>query len=1394
MHANDTDKRKKLTGQPAAQAAAQPARAAKRCRWLLVLLCALAGTVHVVGQCVPASFSNKTIFDGLGINQVNGVFASGSTVYAATEGGGLAISTNGGASFSYKTTAEGLGNNDVRGVFASGSTVYAGTFGGLSISTNGGTSFSTKTTADGLGSNFVLGVFASGSTVYAATQGGLSIGTCTPPCVPSNPIVTTTADNGAGSLRQAILDACPGSTITFSVSGTITLNSTLPPINNDLTIDGTGRSIIVSGNNSVQVMIVNSGKALTLLNLTIANGKCGCRGGGIVNFGTLTVTNSTFSGNSVGNGDGGADGGGIENDGGTVNVTNSTFTGNSAYGGGGIENRAGTVNVTNSTFSDNNARLGGGIYNRSTANVTNSTFSGNSADPLFGGGILTSGTLNFANTIIANSSSGVDCANLGTIGTNKNNLVMDGSCSPALSGDPKLGPLQNNGGPTQTMALLAGSPALNAGDNCVVQNPGCLTTPLTTDQRGAGFPRKFGSQVDIGAFEVQCSTILAAISGGGAICPNGTAQIVVNVSGGSAPYTVTLSNGSTQPGASNQTQFSFNVGAAGVYTVQAGTDANGCPLTGQGSATVTLNAATAINTPPANQTRMVNQSVTFNIAATGTNLTYQWRKNTQPIANATQSSLTINAVSFADAAQYDVVVTGACGVLTSAPATLTVTCQTINVTNPATTTGAAGVPFNQTFTQTGGIGATTFSTTSALPSGLTLAPNGMLSGTPLQTGTFPLTVKATDSNNCTGMANYTLTIACPAFTLAALPQATAGALFNATLSANPAGGNYQFSSADKPAWLTLASTGGLSGTPPSAGTFSFNVNVTGFGVCTQMIPVTLVVICPNITLGTLANGVQGTAYSQTLTASPAGTTYSFALASGTLPPGLTLASNGTLNGTPSAPGNFAFAIMATGWGGCAKTQAYNLLITGTCAPITISPATATLPGATLGTAYPATTLTATGGIAPYTFSVASGALPPGLSLSSAGALSGTPATGGTFVFTIRATAQGGCTGSRGYVLTVACATLTFNPPSLPNGTVGQNYNQPLSLTPAGTYTFSLLLGQLPLGYTMNSAGVISGVTNQTGTYNFTVKALGGTCQATKSYTIVIGAGLAALAQTADYDGDGKSDPALWSAKAGTWQIVRSSDGQNVNQRWGTAGDVTLLGDYDGDGQTDLAVFRPSDGAFYVKRSSDGSVLTKAWGLATDVPVPGDYDGDGKTDIAVWRGSEGNWYIVRSSDGAIDSVAWGAAYAPYDDVALPGDYDGDGKTDVAVFRRATGTWFIKRSSDGQVMMKAWGLGTDVPVAADYDGDGKTDIAVWRGSTWYIWQSASNSARVTEWGANYAPYFDQAAPGDYDGDGKADLTVWRVSEQAWYIRGSADGAARTVTQGRAGDAPVAASLQR
>ena len=210
----------------------------------------------------------------------------------------------------------------------------------------------------------------------------------------------------------------------------------------------------------------------------------------------------------------------------------------------------------------------------------------------------------------------------------------------------------------------------------------------------------------------------------------------------------------------------------------------------------------------------------------------------------------------------------------------------------------------------------------------------------------------------------------------------------------------------------------------------------------------------------------------------------------------------------------------------------------------------------------------------------------------------------------------------------------------------------------------------------------------------------------------------------DYDGDGKTDRAVWSPGEGDWNIQRSSDGGTTLRQWGAGSmnDQPVPGDYDGDGKADIAVWRPGEGNWYIQRSSDGGTTLQQWGAGSmnDKPVPGDYDGDGKADIAIWRPGEGNWYIQRSSDGGTTLQQWGAGYM--NDQPVPGDYDGDGKTDIAIWRPEEGNWHIQRSSDGVTTLQQWGAGSmnDRPVPGDYDGDGKTDIAIWRPGegNWYI----------------------------------------------------------------------------
>ncbi|HLL38103.1 MAG TPA: choice-of-anchor Q domain-containing protein, partial [Rubrobacteraceae bacterium] len=331
--------------------------------------------------------------------------------------------------------------------------------------------------------------------------------------------VTNTNDSGAGSLGAAITEANANTgadEITFAdgVGGTITLASTLPTVTDPegLTIDGgQSASVTISGRDHVGVFEVEAGAELALLNLTVADGSVAGNGGGLLNDGTLTVTNSTFSENSAD----GLGGGGIFNSpSGTLTVTNSTFSQNINFGfnnfGGGIFNSpGGTLTVTNSTFSENiTDGFGGGIFNSlsGTLTVTNSTFSNNNADGA-GGGIFNEGqsTATLRNTIVANSISGGNCA--GDAITDGGYNIDDGtSCGFSTTDNslsdvaPMLGPLADNGGPTLTHALLEGSPAINAipeGTN------GCGTT-ITTDQRGVTRPQ--GSGCDIGAFETQAPT------------------------------------------------------------------------------------------------------------------------------------------------------------------------------------------------------------------------------------------------------------------------------------------------------------------------------------------------------------------------------------------------------------------------------------------------------------------------------------------------------------------------------------------------------------------------------------------------------------------------------------------------------------------------------------------------------------------------------------------------------------------------------------------------------------------------------------------------------------------------------------------------------------------------
>ena len=327
--------------------------------------------------------------------------------------------------------------------------------------------------------------------------------------------------NACGTIGHAISLASSGdSVILLPATYTENLN-----ININLKLIGSAAtSTIIDGGRVTHVVSILNSKAIVgLQKVTIRNGVA-AGGGGILNFGTLAVINSTVSGNIAGS-ESSATGAGIRNNGrltitnstlsgnsgysrmmyggaifnsGTLTITNSTLSGNTAYGflgggGGGIYNSSGSVTIINSTLSGNSAHApgGGGIYIASgTVGINNATLSGNTAAGYKGGGIfVTKGsTVTIQNSIVANSSTAGNC--YGTLTSHGYNLSSDTSCTLRGfhgSGDrnnmaPKLGTLGNYGGLTQTIPLLSGSPAIDTG------NPsGCTDGQghlLTKDQRG----------------------------------------------------------------------------------------------------------------------------------------------------------------------------------------------------------------------------------------------------------------------------------------------------------------------------------------------------------------------------------------------------------------------------------------------------------------------------------------------------------------------------------------------------------------------------------------------------------------------------------------------------------------------------------------------------------------------------------------------------------------------------------------------------------------------------------------------------------------------------------------------------------------------------------------------
>ncbi len=672
-----------------------------------------------------------------------------------------------------------------------------------------------------------------------------------------------------------------------------------------------------------------------------------------------------------------------------------------------------------------------------------------------------------------------------------------------------------NGLSLSANGLLSGTPI----------SGGSISVPVILTDQQSSIAKTFTLQV------MNTLVVITTSLPGGTVGVNyGTA---VRASGGQPPYGWSLASGSLPGGLTLDVQGGNIYGtptAAGTFnfSVQAadGTQTSTPQPLSIVIAPPTVVTPLTITSPSQLVAGFVGTAYSQNLSASGGSGQYSWTVTggTLPAGLSVASSGAITGTpTTSEIAAFTATVNDTSGNSASAGFTILVASSaTVSLITPnPLPNGAVGVVYNYPIQVLGGTPPYFFSITSGqVPPGLTFdATNGTLTGTPTQQGSFTILLNVTDSGSPSGANGGSLP------TSPAVSGATSGSHSGSPPTSLTASGTTSGShSGSLPASPTASGTpsgangGSLTASPTASGATSGSssgslpTSLTASGTSASSggsLPISLTpkqAVATNVTTNytiqivgvggfqivnpqNLPYGTLGASYSNTFTASGGAAPYKWQLVTGTLPTGMVLSSGGVLTGTPTQSGLTSLVVKATDTKGAIATGAFLLQIVNPNVPF-INPYPPLQPG-TVGQSYQAA-FTGVGGHAPYTWSIASGTLPPGVSLNSqAGTLSGTPTQAGNFPFTAKIADGQQVTTTQAFAMQVNSLTLKITPATIPAGTANVPYSTSLNVA-GGTapYTWSLSAGGLLNGFTIDSAsGVVSGTPVTAGSFQFTISVI-----------------------------------------------------------------------------------------------------------------------------------------------------------------------------------------------------------------------------------------------------------------------------------------------------------------